>query len=158
MINNDYKIIAMCIGVFSQYTRSEDYLVNYRGHLMATFANMQLKAIANGFFQNELDFQFVQRAVCHIADVKALEHVPALNTEDDCMVIMTIQKFSRPMNIKFIMELLSKKYTQQEIADAVGVSLRSAQRWATGIDPKDPEIMGKLIDMFLDSEAPNKVG
>ncbi|MBP1559632.1 MAG: helix-turn-helix domain-containing protein [Oscillospiraceae bacterium] len=155
-MNNDYKLIAMCIGIFSQYTRSQDYLTNYRGFFMQTFAQMQLRAVRNGFFQNKLDFLFVQNAANHIDSTKSLEHVTMLDDEENCMVMMYMQKFSRHISIKFIMELLCKKYTQQEIADLMGVSLRSAQRWATGIDPKDPEITGKLIDLYLDSEVPPK--
>lgn len=159
-MHNDYKFIAMAIGIFSSYCRAEDYLYNYRGHLMAVFGQMNLKAVRNGFFQNRLDELFVQHAVDKILDSQALQNVPPLDDEDNSMVMMYIQKFSRHITIEFVMSLLkSKGYTRAQIAEHMGVSLPTAQRWAAGTaDIKDEDVLRKLFDMYLDTETQPKEG
>ena len=149
---NDVKLIGMCMGVFARYISSRDYLANYKRNLMAVFANMQLKAIANGFFQNEFDNMFVHEALSRISDIDAL-YIDNLNDREDGMVIMSIQKFSRKLTPQFIMKLLSKKYTQIEIAEKLGISRRTVQRWSDGGDIKDPENVRKLIELYFDSEV-----
>lgn len=156
-MHNDYKFIAMAIGIFSSYTRSDDYLYNYRAHFMAVFGQMNLRAVKNGFFHNDLDFLFVQQAVDKIEDSQALQNVPPLDTEDDAMVMMYMQKFSRHITVEFVMSLLKwKGYTQAEIAEHLGISLTTAQRWANGGAVKDMEYVRKLFNMYLETEIPQK--
>lgn len=154
-MHNDYKFIAMAIGIFSSYTRSDDYLYNYRAHFMAVFGQMNLRAVRNGFFHNDLDFLFVQQAVDKIEDSQALQNVPPLDTEDDAMVMMYMQKFSRHITIEFVMSLLKwKGFTQAGVAEHMGVSLPTAQRWANGGNVKDEDTIRRLFDLYLNTEVP----
>lgn len=155
-MHNDYKFLAMAIGVFSTYTESRDYLANYRAHLLATFAQMNLRAVRNGFFHNRLDELFVRHAIDKIEDV-TLQNIPVLDAEDDAMVMLYMMKFSKHITVKFIIELLkSKGYTRSDIAEHIGVSLPTVQRWASGQDIKDEDTIRQLIDMYLDTEMPQK--
>lgn len=156
-MHNDYKFIAMAIGIFSAYTRSTDYLANYRSRFLATFGQMNIRAVNNGFFQNRLDELFVQLAVDKIEDIESLK-TPLLDDEDNIMVLLTMQKFSRHITIEFVMSLLKQKgFTQSQVAEHMGVSLPTAQRWANGkADIKDEDTLRKLFDMYLDSEVEKK--
>lgn len=150
-MNKEVKFLAMCIGVLSQYTRSRDYLVNYRAHLLGTFAVLHLRAMANGLNKNELDDIFIEEACCRISDLDAF--YKPLDEREDSMFIIYHRLFSCHINAKHIMDLLSKKYTQQEIADSIGISLRTANRWAQGGEAKDIDKVRKLISFYLDSEV-----
>ena len=159
-MHNDYKFIAMAIGIFSADCHTVDYLYNYRGHLIAVFGQMNLRAVHNGFFQNRLDELFVQHALDKIQDSQALQNVPLLDDEDNCMVMMYMQRFHRHITVAFIMSLLkSKGFTQDAVAEHMDVSVRTVSRWANGqAEIKDEDVLRKLFDMYLDTETQPKEG
>lgn len=150
---NDNKIIAKylgrVIGVLSNYTHSDDWMYNAPHNLLATFSILFVRAKRNGLQTNSYDDIF-------IADCLDRIELP----EEDKIVLSQEEKSLLSFNWtlcgdgitakKIIGGLKAKGITRQDIADKIGVSLPTVQRWAD--EKANPETvnMRKLIALYND--------
>lgn len=152
-MNNNYKFLAMAMGVLSQYTHSMDYTINYRSNIMSTFAILQLRAIKNGFWNNKLDSLFVQQAL-NMTNADEMDGKLTSEELNEVACIM-MMRFNRHISVDFILsQLKSKGFTQSDVAEKLGLSLPTVQRWTSGkTEPKSEEDIIKLFDLYLQTEV-----
>lgn len=150
---NEREIIAKyfgrVFGVLSKYTRNDGFRTRMQSSPLAVLAELQLKALHNGEHRGSVDDMFVSDCLNRI---NLDDNFHGLTADEYSILSLNFSIWcgESPTAPKLIEHLQNKGYTQQQIAENIGVSLSTIQRWATDKTVPEKSSLRRLITYYND--------
>lgn len=145
---NAARYLGRVFGVLAKYTHSDDYMNRMQSAPLSVLALLHLKAIQNGM--NENDEMFIADCLDRInVDNDSI----SFNTEEYGICSLNHSVWHKEnVTVKKLLQLLqARKITQQQIAEGIGLSVSTVQRWATEKMVPEKETFRKLIHYYNDT-------
>lgn len=142
------KYLGRVFGVLCKYTHDNGYTTRMQANPLAVLAELQIKAMRNGMVKGGGDEMFVE------------DCLNRFELPDDSFRGLTVDEYSilsanyslwkeQDVTAKTIMQKLQGKgVMQQTVADAIGLSVSTVQRWATEKMIPEKESLRKLIRYY----------
>ena len=141
------KYLGRVFGVLCKYTRDSGYTTRMQANPMAVLAELQIKAMRNGIVKGSGDEMFVEDCLNRFELENSLKGL----TADEYSIMSANYSLWKEQKVtaKEIMgKLQAKGIMQQTVADAIGVSVSTVQRWATDKMTPEKESLRKLIKYY----------
>lgn len=141
------KYLGRVFGVLSKYTQNSGFKTRMQSSPLAVLAELQLRALHNGEHSGSVDDMFV--ADC-LNRINPDDNFRGLTAEEYSILSLnfSIWHGKSPTAPKLIEHLQNKGYTQQQIAESIGVSLSTIQRWATDKTAPEKAALRRLIAYY----------
>ena len=141
------KYLGRVFGVLCKYTHDSGYTTRMQANPMAVLAELQIKAMRNGIVKGSGDEMFVEDCLNRFELENSLKGL----TTDEYSIMSANYSLWKEQKVtaKEIMgKLQAKGIMQQTVADAIGVSVSTVQRWATDKMTPEKESLRKLIKYY----------
>lgn len=141
------KYLGRVFGVLCKYTHDSGYTTRMQANPMAVLAELQIKAMRNGMVKGSGDEMFVEDCLNRFELENSLKGL----TADEYSIMSANYSLWKEQKVtaKEIMgKLQAKGIMQQTVADAIGVSVSTVQRWATDKMTPEKESLRKLIKYY----------
>lgn len=141
------KYLGRVFGVLCKYTHDSGYTTRMQANPMAVLAELQIKAMRNGIVKGSGDEMFVEDCLNRFELENSLKGL----TADEYSIMSANYSLWKEQKVtaKEIMgKLQAKGIMQQTVADAIGVSVSTVQRWATDKMTPEKESLRKLIKYY----------
>lgn len=141
------KYLGRVFGVLCKYTHDSGYTTRMQANPMAVLAELQIKAMRNGIVKGSGDEMFVEDCLNRFE----LENSFKGLTADEYSIMSANYSLWKEQKVtaKEIMgKLQAKGIMQQTVADAIGLSVSTVQRWATDKMTPEKESLRKLIKYY----------
>ena len=141
------KYLGRVFGVLSKYTHNSGFKTRMQSSPLAVLAELQLRALHNGEHSGSIDDMFVGDCLNRI---NPDDNFHGLTAEEYSILSLNFSIWcgESPTAPKLIEHLQDKGYTQQQIAESIGVSLSTIQRWATDKAAPEKAALRRLMTYY----------
>ena len=141
------KYLGRVFGVLCKYTHDSGYTTRMQANPMAVLAELQIKAMRNGIVKGSGDEMFVEDCLNRFELENSLNGL----TADEYSIMSANYSLWKEQKVtakEMMGKLQAKGIMQQTVADAIGVSVSTVQRWATDKMTPEKESLRKLIKYY----------
>ena len=142
------KYLGRVFGVLCKYTRDSGYTTRMQANPMAVLAELQIKAMRNGMAKGSGDEMFVEDCLNRFELPE--DSFKGLSADEYSLLSANYSLWKQQeVTAKKIMEKLQARgVMQQTVAEAIGLSVSTVQRWATEKMTPERESLKRLIRYY----------